>query len=225
MKDRITYLIWRFIKNKPNISTCPVIAGLMNAFDDDWEEKFIKDEDKVGINWNGLELSYKVVYNGQILGEKRLTYDEIWHLLFDFLQTKDDEAGLIDFCKLRLEWDEDRITQFINISISQGYGSLSKTAISKILPFLQQGFIYSEAVLYGNLSKVLGSENFKSNKTSITSNISSTIKNTDLLKEKLNVVNSLIQKYFSENNSNRAKGVDSHIKEMAHEDVEKKLRN
>lgn len=37
-------------RNKPNISTCPVIAGLMNVFDNEWEDRFIIDEDKFGIN-------------------------------------------------------------------------------------------------------------------------------------------------------------------------------
>ena len=205
---------WEFnFRNKPTVSTCPVIAGLMNAFDSDWTDKFITDENKFGINWEGLKLCYKVKYNGEIVGEKKLDYEAIWHLLFDYLQTKDDEEGLSDFCKGVIGWDENRTNDFIEIGISQGYGSLSKGAIDKIIPFLQQGFIYSEAVSYANLSKVLGKDYFEKNKTEVTTAISKTIKDIDGTKEKLNIINSLIQGYFAEATTNRAKGFNGTIEE------------
>ena len=140
------------LKSNPNVTACPVIAGLMNVFDDEWKDKFITDEDKFGINWEGIALAYDGKYNGVIVKSKKLNYDGIWHLLFDYLQTKDDEEGLSDFCKSVLGWDNEKTTNFIEIGINQGYGSLSKSAIDKIIPFLQQGFIYSEAVSFANLS-------------------------------------------------------------------------
>ncbi len=202
------------LKSNPNITTCPVIAGLMNVFDDDWKNKFITDEDKFGINWKELILVYNCKYNGQIVKEKKLGYEEIWHLLFDYLQTKDDDEGLTNFCKSVLEWDEEKTTDFIEISISQGYGSLSKSAIDKIIPFLQQGFIYSEAVSFANLSKVLGKEKFENDKQNITTSIAETIKGIDSAKEKLNIVNGLIQAYFAEATTNRAKGFNGTIEEI-----------
>lgn len=201
-------------RNKPTISTCPVIAGLMNVFDDDWKNKFISDEDKFGINWKELILIYNSKYNGQIIKEKKLNYEEIWHLLFDYLQTKDDDEGLSNFCKAALDWDDEKISDFIDISISQGYGSLSKSAIEKIIPFLQQGFIYSEAVSFANLSKVLGKEKFENEKQNITTSITETIKDVDSTKEKLNIVNGLIQQYFAEATTNRAKGFNGTIEEI-----------
>jgi CRISPR-associated endonuclease Csn1 len=216
---------WEFnFKNKPNISTCPVIAGLMNVFDEEWKDKFITDENKYGINWTGLTLAYKIKYNGAVVKDKALNFLEIWHLLFDYLQTKDDEDGLVDFCRDILGWNEYKITQFLEISLSQGYGSLSQNAINKILPYLQEGFIYSEAVSFANLKTVLGKEKFNQNKKIVTVRISNIIKTIDLTKTKLNIVNSLIQDYFADNNTNRAKGVDDQIKEMAYEDVKKKLK-
>ncbi|NII28361.1 hypothetical protein HB364_24980 [Pseudoflavitalea sp. X16] len=217
---------WEFnFKNKPIISTCPFIAGLMNLFDNEWKTKFITDEDRFGIDWSGLSLAYNLKYNGEIVKERKLNYEGIWHLLYDFIQTKDDEKGLADFCKGVLGWDEERSSNFIEITVEQGYSSLSKNSIDKIIPFLQQGFIYSEAVSFANLSKVLGKEFFQANQTDITSKVAATIKKADTIKEKLNIVNSLIQEYFADNNSTRAKGVDDHIKEMAYEEVEKKLSN
>ncbi|MEI6766504.1 MAG: type II CRISPR RNA-guided endonuclease Cas9 [Bacteroidota bacterium] len=213
-------------RNKPNISTCPMIAGLINVFDDEWKDKFITDENKFGINWDGLYLSYEVKY-GKKLGQKRnLNYEAIWHLLFDLIQTKDKEDTDIEkFCSEVFGWNEDKIKLFIKIDIQQGYGSLSKSAIDKINPFLKQGFIYSEAVSFANLSKVLGKEAFESNKTSITKCIANIIKEVDSKKEKLNIVNGLVQQFFAEFSTNRAKGVDNEIKSLAADEVEKKLKN
>jgi CRISPR-associated endonuclease Csn1 len=201
-------------RNKPTISTCPVIAGLMNVFDKEWKDKFIITGSEYGINWNGLALAYDVKYNGVVVKNKKLNYEEIWHLLFDYLQTKDDEEGLKDFCKSVLQWNDEKTTNFIGINISQGYGSLSRSAIDKIIPFLQQGFIYSEAVSFANLSKVLGKEVFEKNKVEITQTISDTITGIDAKKEKLNIVNSLIQAYFAEATTNRAKGFNGTIEEI-----------
>jgi CRISPR-associated endonuclease Csn1 len=213
-------------RNKPNISTCPMIAGLINVFDDEWKDKFITDENKFGINWDGLYLSYEVKY-GKKLGQKRnLNYEAIWHLLFDLIQTKDKEDKDIEkFCSEVFGWNEDKIKLFIKIDIQQGYGSLSKSAIDKINPFLKQGFIYSEAVSFANLSKVLGKEAFESNRTSITKCIANIIKEVDSKKEKLNIVNGLVQQFFAEFSTNRAKGVDNEIKSLAADEVEKKLKN
>jgi CRISPR-associated endonuclease Csn1 len=213
-------------RNKPNISTCPVIAGLMNVFDSDWKDKFVIGENKLGINWAGLTLSYKVKYGKKLGHNRNLNYEAIWHLLFDLVQTKDKEDKDIEkFCSEVLGWQKEKIKLFIKIDIQQGYGSLSKSAIDKIIPFLQQGFIYSEAVSFANLSKVLGKELFESNKVAITKSISKTISEIDDKKEKLNIVNGLIQQFFAEFSTNRAKGIDNEIKSLAADEVEKKLNS
>jgi len=229
-------------KNKTNVSTCPVIASLMNVFEDEWKNKFIQDKNKYGINWSELVLKYKLKYvtkekdglglkkkKGKFIPknigeEKILDYDGIWHLLFDYLLIKDNKEGLKKFCKKVLEWNEEKTEMFCEINVQQGYGSLSKNAITKILPYLQEGYIYSEAVYFANLEKVLGKEKFLSHNEAIKQTISNTIKNIDKEKEKLNIVNGLIQKYFGENGSHKAKGVDDKIKEIAKIDVEKKLK-
>ena len=213
-------------RNKPNVSTCPAIAGIMNVFDEEWKNKFIINENAFGINWEGLALAYKVKYGKKIGQNRKLNYDAIWHLLFDLIQTKDEEDTEIEkFCTDVLCWDEEKIKLFTKIDLQQGYGSLSKSAIDKINPFLQRGFIYSEAVSFANLSKVLGKKEFEADKTTITKSIANTIKEVDDKKEKLNIVNGLIQQFFAEHSTNRAKGVDNEIKELAADDLEKKLKN
>lgn len=228
-------------KNKPNVSTCPTIAALMNIFEGEWENKFIQDGDSYGINWEGLRLQYEIQYvtkkkEGKGLkrkgkrfipkniGEQRsLNIDGIWHLLFDYIQTKDEREGLETFCKNVLGFDNEKARIFSEMDIPQGYSSLSYSAIVKITPFLQCGFIYSEAVSFANLKKVLRAE-FEAGKEKAKKIIAQTIKETDTIKERLNIVNGLIQKFFAETNANRAKGVDDHIKELACQDTKDKLK-
>ncbi|MGK0638923.1 type II CRISPR RNA-guided endonuclease Cas9 [Schleiferia thermophila] len=212
------------LKANPNITACPVIAGLMNVFWESWKNKFITDDNKFGIDWSGLKLDYTVKY-GRKKGEKRqLDYESIWHLLFDYILTKDDIDKLRIFCNDVLGWNKERIDLFVDIGLSQGYGSLSKNAIKKIIPYLQQGFIYSEAVLFANLEKVLGQEKFVSNKEDILKTIAETIKGVDIYKEKLHIVNSLIQKYFGEVEFKNAKGLDETIIKSAEHEVINKLK-
>lgn len=211
-------------KNKPNVATCPFIAELMNVFENEWQNKFIEEEDSYGINWSGLKIEYTVKYGNKI-GQKRiLGIDEIWHLLFDYIQTKDNQESLELFCKEVLGFGDSKCKVFASINVPQGYGSLSYSAISKILPFLQKGYIYSEAVSFANLKKVLGNK-FEEYKEDAKSIIATTIKEVEVEKEKLNIVNGLIQLYFSQNfNNTRAKGVDDHIKELAYQETIDRLR-
>lgn len=226
-------------KNKPNVSACPTIAALMNIFDNEWSNKFIDNENSYGINWEGLKIEYtlkygklkkknqqgKKTYISKNPGDKRvLEVNGIWHLLFDYIQTRDKQEELETFCKNVLEFDDSKAKAFSEIDIPQGYGSLSHSAISKIIPFLQYGFIYSEAVSFANLKKVLGNK-FETEKEQAKSIISDTIQKTGKAKEKLNIVNGLIQHFFAENNTTRAKGIDNHIKEMAAQDTIDKLKN
>jgi len=212
------------LKTNPNVSTCPVIAGLMNALGEEWKNKFIQDENRIGINWDNLSITYEVKY-GKKKGKKRaLRVDEIWHLLFDYLQTKDKEDDLKKFMTEVVGWDEPKAKAFSEISIHQGYGSLSKTAIYKILPYLRQGYIYSEAVVFANLKNVLG-ETFEKNKEAAIQAIHHTISEIDKEKEKLNIVNKLIQQYFGELETIKAKGLDAEIKQQGEKDVSEKVQH
>jgi CRISPR-associated endonuclease Csn1 len=205
-------------RNLPNVSTCPTIAALMNVFESEWTEKFIENKDVYGINWTGLSINYAVKYGHKTGANRTLKIDEIWHLLFDYLQTKDNQNDLEKFCKEVLGYDNDKAKAFSTIDIPQGYGSLSYKAISKILPFLRAGFIYSEAVLFANLKKVLGNQ-FEKNKEEAKEIIAAAIRETGQTKEKLNIVNGLIQNYFVATDKNHHTNINESFKEMARQDT------
>jgi CRISPR-associated endonuclease Csn1 len=197
-------------ENRPNVSTCPVIAALMNVFTVHWTSPFIGDEGQFGINWEGLSISYTVKYGRNVGKSRTLGVDGIWHLLFDFVQTKDRLEELEMFCRNVLAFDDDTAIAFSEIAIPRGYGSLSHNAISKIVPFLREGFVYAEAVLFANLKSVLG-DRFENAKREAKEIIRVTIKDVQQKKKILSIVNRLIQDFFAEGHAPKAKGVDEHI--------------
>lgn len=214
------------LKRNPSVAACPVIAGLINTFEGVWADVFISDIKIFGFNWDGLNLSYTPVYDGEVQTDKERNYsfEDIWHLLFDFLRTKDNEDGLREFCKNALKWNNDRTDMFCDISISQGYGSLSYSAINKITPFLREGYIYSEAVSFANLKSILG-EKYEANRQEAEKLIAREIKEVSKQKELLNITNGLIQQHFKDNPTSRAKGIDGTVEQIAalEIDVQEKL--
>jgi CRISPR-associated endonuclease Csn1 len=77
---------------------------------------------------------------------------DIWHILTNF----DDQEKLIEFALNKLHFDEETATEFSKISIPKGYSGISLNAIKKILPFLEVGHVYSDAVFLANLPQVIG---------------------------------------------------------------------
>jgi CRISPR-associated endonuclease Csn1 len=64
------------------------------------------------------------------------------------LLTEESEARLIDWLKTEFSFDEIHAEKIANASLADGYGSLSRKALAKILPALQENVItYDKAVL------------------------------------------------------------------------------
>ncbi len=116
------------------VSGCPVTAGLMSVFGDDWLpsacETYVLVEGKT----------------------EQDILNDIWHALFFY----DNEEKLCEFAKTRLQLSEDKAKSFSKISVPQEYAALSLKAINKILPYLKEyGLIYSEAVFLANLGEII----------------------------------------------------------------------
>ncbi len=123
-----------------SVSGCPLSAGLMRLFGDDYTQGLFdaycgNKQDKVGNSKSNEDLLH-----------------EIWHVLFSF----DDAEKVKEFAKAKLGLDEEGAEKFSKIKVPQGYGALSLKAIMKILPYLKQGLLYSHAVFFANLDQVIG---------------------------------------------------------------------
>ncbi|MBK5214952.1 MAG: hypothetical protein JJE55_14995 [Flavobacteriaceae bacterium] len=126
--------------------------------------------------------------------------DELWHTLYfagDFLNDITSEK-IKKFIRDRFDISEEQVETYEKINLKQGFASLSKKAITKILPFLKENIIYSHAVFYANIEAVVGKEKWKDNQQFIQDTICDII---DGYKEKIlkvDIVNELVDSFIKE---------------------------
>lgn len=116
-----------------NVSGSPVTASLMEVFGDNWEDE---------------------ICSLYVKGETKTPQDiinDVWHVL----QTFDDNDKLKDWALRNLQLTEEKAQLFAKISMPQDYASLSLNAINKMLPYLEAGYRYDQAVFFANLCDVL----------------------------------------------------------------------
>ena len=117
------------------------------------------------------------------------SFEDIWHVIFTF----DSKEKLKEFATQKLELNEEAAEKFSKIKLQQGYATLSLSAIKKILPYLYEGFIYSEAVYLANLHKLLGDKNITPETSKMFSSIiKEVIKEHNDEKQINNIINGLI---------------------------------
>lgn len=168
------------------VISCTLLNSFKEIFGSDWKEK---------LDWqNTFE-------NKQKDKNIKYTIEDLWHLHFSKGANKKDKIKphifLKEFAKNNLLLDENNANKFTKIRLQQGYATLSLNAIKRILPYLQQGFLYSHSVYLANLDKVMGIENITMDDID---NISKIIR--DVIIEdkreriKYEIVNGLITQYF-----------------------------
>lgn len=100
-------------------------------------------KDILGADWMNAEL-------------KGYNYEELWHACFEV--GDDGEEFVKDFAVNHLHADEALLNKMMKLwgSITQDYAALSLKAIRNILAMLQEGYIYSEAVVLAKLPAIFG---------------------------------------------------------------------
>lgn len=169
-----------------SVPSCYVSARLKSIFGEGWKdfEKTIERIDKKG-------------------AKETVTYsiEDIWHILFSF----EDEGYFMEFLTKILELEENQIKELTTLfnAFPIGYANLSLKAINNILPFLQEGLIYTEAVILAKIPEIIGKQLFRENKDMILSKIRSEIENNRDEKIIISIVNNLIFKYYGSDYSER----------------------
>ncbi len=142
-------------------------------------------------------------WNNLLIGNpKKIKYniEDLWHLHFTKADNKKTGESAFDFIKRfaieRLQLPDDTAEIFAKIRLQQGYATLSINAIKKILPYLQRGFIYSEAVYLANLPKVMGRQLQDGDINNYAAIIKEIIKQDRYERKKVGIINSLIASYF-----------------------------
>lgn len=128
--------------DKTKVISSKLLKSFQDVLGDDWKEKYA---------WNDI---YKRESQPKKKTSGKYDFEDIWHVLNTF----DGQENLKKFALEKLYLDEGKAEKFSKIKLNQGYATLSLSAIKKILPFLQKGFLYSQAVYLANLYKVLGNE-------------------------------------------------------------------
>lgn len=183
-------------KPHQNIAASPMCASLYEIFGENWQTQNIG----------------------------KYTIEDIWHVLFNF----DDEIKIIEFAIERLGLDDKMADKFRILwkKTPDGYAQLSLNAITKINEYLLQGFIYSEAVLYANMPKVLGIEFYNTHKSVIQEGVAYIFKNQNSINDNLKIVNNLIGKFLAMPNEEQF-GWDNSYKltESDTEDIQKAIQD
>lgn len=146
-------------------------------------------------------------------GKTQISIEDIWHCLFlDTFGKKAKKQGRKEFAEKHLELDEKGIEDFQKIKLVKGYGSLSKAALKKIVPFLEKGEIYSYAVFLANISEVLDRKIKDDEQKVIANKINDALDIHKLEKQNNGIVNNYISKVKENNESlgNNAISIDSH---------------
>jgi CRISPR-associated endonuclease Csn1 len=163
-------------KAKDTVSGCVVSASLKNIFGDDWNIR----------RW-----TYQTQNNKGEKVSRNVDYKDIWHLL----SVSTSDIYLEEYAKDKLGLDEKRAKLFSKIRLKKDFSNLSLNAISKILPYLKQGLLYSHAVFMANVENIVD-ENIWNNPVErlfIQNKIAELIDNNTFENSKLGVVNELIK--------------------------------
>lgn len=127
---------WFNYKPNDTVSGCPVSTSLKNTLGDDWKTKIFK---------------YKTLNSEGALVDRTVDYKDLWHLL----SVSTSDAYLYEYAKEKLGLDNKAAKAFSKIKLKKDFASLSLNAITKILPYLKQGLLYSHAVFMANIEKLI----------------------------------------------------------------------
>ncbi len=170
-------------KDYVSVSGMPVTAALKELF---------------GCNVYEISINKASPANGE---KSYYDYEDLWHVLYTFT----DSESLIKFAKSKLQLSDEDSVKFSKIKIPQGFAALSINAIMKILKYLHQGYIYSDAVFLANLSKVLDQSLTSEEEEKLIANVHRLMINQKSNKNKSAIINNLISNYINNEEMNEKK--------------------
>ncbi|QKJ64375.1 type II CRISPR RNA-guided endonuclease Cas9 [Flavobacterium sp. M31R6] len=189
------------------VTASPVSASLKNVFGEVWKIKTISYKTK---NSKGIEVN------------RTVDYKDLWHLL----SVSTSDIYLFQYAKEKLGLDDKNAKAFSKIRLKKDFASLSLNAITKILPYVKEGLLYSHAVFMANIEKIVDESiwNDSNQRKFIQDKIAEIIENHTFENGKLEVINSLIKEYKSGDKEEGKKTFYSKEAEsLFRQDLDKKL--
>lgn len=111
-----------------------------------------KDDDKIVGAHTISNLSNKKFFGKKWFNFTEKEQEDIWHILYFF----DSKSNLKEYAIKNWNFTEEQAIAIAKFNVKDGYASLSRKAISNILPFLQQGYTYDVAVVMGGIKNTFG---------------------------------------------------------------------
>ena len=147
-KEKIVEFL--FANEKPEFKKIRKVIGKEST-----EYKFnYKDDDKIIGTHTISNLSNKKYFGTKWFEFTEKEQEDIWHVLYFF----DSKSNLKDYAIKNWNFTEEQAESISKFNVKDGYASLSRKAISNILPFLKLGFTYDVAVVLGGIKNVFGSD-------------------------------------------------------------------
>ena len=139
------------------VSGCPTIAQLREIFGEDYV--------------NGIA---EVYVKGEGKTPQQMVND-VWNVLYSF----PDKKNVKQWAKDYLQLDEEMSEKFSQIKLSHNFAALSINAIRRIIPWLEQGLIYSHAVSMAKVPDIVGNDVWHEHKETIIKDLTDLILNFD----------------------------------------------
>lgn len=170
------YFYWFNYKPTDTVSACQVSASMKNVIGEDWKIK---------------TFNYKTLNAKKEEVTKSVDYKDLWHLLF--VATSD--VYLYQYAKEKLDFDDKSAKAFSKIKLKKDFASLSLAAISKILPYIKEGLLYSHAVFMANVENIVEEEIWKDGEKRkyIQTKIAEIVENYTFEKNQLEIINGIIK--------------------------------
>ncbi len=138
-----------------SVTGSPTIANLMSVFGDDYAnaiaERYTLSDGKSSVQM----------------------VNDVWNVLYSF----SDKGKVKQWGIEKLQMSDEEAEKFSKIKLTHSFASLSLAAVNKILPWLEQGLIYSHAVLMAKVPDIVGKEVWSSRGESITKELLSLVTN------------------------------------------------
>ncbi len=145
-KEKIANFL--YLNEKPDFKKIRKVIGKESA-----EYKFnYKDDDKIVGSHTISNLASKKYFDSKWFQFTQKEQEDIWHVLYFF----DSKSNLKEYAIKNWNFTNDQAEAISKFNVKEGYSSLSRKAISNILPFLQHGYTYDVAVVMGGIKNVFG---------------------------------------------------------------------
>lgn len=149
-KEKEKIVEFLYVNEKPDFKKIRKVIGKESA-----EFKFnYKDDDKIVGTHTISNLSSKKYFGQKWFEFSEKEQEDIWHVLYFF----DSKSNLKEYAIKNWDFTDEQAEFISKFNVKDGYSSLSRKAISNILPFLKLGFTYDVAVVLGGIKNVFGSD-------------------------------------------------------------------